>query len=459
MRRLAVVLILAGALAGCSSREHANPFDPANPDTGGRPAGFVALAGDGTVSLRWSAATSSGLLGYQVFRKLPTDSAYIAVSGILPPRTTRFDDFGLLNGVDHAYRLYFVLAQGLGLLPAEDVATPGPLVPWITDFSAGTLVQLTADGRHAAFALNPVAGATPAELDLDRSSGALWACDPNFGVVWYYQPHSGTLTPISTGLNTPSVAAVDSADHTAWIGDSGYGDVERFAPDGSLVSPFVIHNLATPIGLAVDPRDRALWICERTGDRVRRIGADTSGVVAGVIAPSRVAVDSATGNAWVTSFSRGSVVAITPAGVRVDSMTALDGPVGVAVDARRGRIWIADPNANQVVALHRDASLEFRVTGLSGANDVAVDPASGEAWVALAGNGSVVRLSTTGHIVRQTGGFIEPYGIRLDVSAEGGVPAIAGPPPAGPLRVSRPQPLSARARPSGSPRLRPGRGE
>jgi DNA-binding beta-propeller fold protein YncE len=443
MRRLTLLLILAGALGGCSSREHANPFDPANPDTGGRPAGFVALAGNATVSLRWSAASAPGLLGYQVFRKLPADSAYSAISGILPPRTTRFDDFGLLNGVDHAYRLYFVLAQGLGTLPAEDVATPGPVVPWITDFTAGTLIQLTADGRHAAFALNPVAGATPAELDLDRSSGALWACDPSFGIVWYYQPRTATLTAIRSGLDTPNAAAVDTVDHSAWIGDTGFSDVERFAPDGSLVSPFVLHNLAGPIGLAVDPRDRALWVCERQGDRVRRIGADTTGFAVGVIAPSRVAVDSATGNAWVTSFNRGTVVAITPAGARVDSMVALVGPVGVAVDARRGRIWIADPDANQVVALRRDASLEFRVAGLPGANDVAVDPATGEAWVALAGNGSVARLSASGRVVRQTGGFLEPYGIRLDISGETGIP----------------QSLTARARPSGSPRPHPGRGE
>ena len=46
MRRVAALLTVALLAAGCSERARLNPFDPANPDTGGQPAGFVAIAGN-----------------------------------------------------------------------------------------------------------------------------------------------------------------------------------------------------------------------------------------------------------------------------------------------------------------------------------------------------------------------------------------------------------------------------
>ena len=70
MRRLLPILASATLLlAGCSRRERANPFDPLNPSTSGRPSGFVALAGDREVRLRWQAVQGNSLSGYQIFRR------------------------------------------------------------------------------------------------------------------------------------------------------------------------------------------------------------------------------------------------------------------------------------------------------------------------------------------------------------------------------------------------------
>jgi hypothetical protein len=50
---LSLSLSLALAIAACSNREHLNPLDPENPETGGVPWQFSAVAADRSVSLRW----------------------------------------------------------------------------------------------------------------------------------------------------------------------------------------------------------------------------------------------------------------------------------------------------------------------------------------------------------------------------------------------------------------------
>jgi len=412
VRALASLLILAALAAGCSNRERANPFDPDNPATHGHPAGFVALAGDQAVTLQWNQASAPDLVGYQLYRALATDTGFVPISVVLPPSTTTFHDFGLLNGADHRYRLYFVFTSGRGPLPAEDVATPGPIVPWVTDYQAGTLARLTADGRHVAEVLTPVAGGTPAAIDVDIQAGAIWVCDPTSGAVSFYRPVLQSLSVFRNGFQTPRAVVVDSVDHTAWVGDDGFDLVQHVTSFGTPAGSSQFAD--SPLGLALEPVTRALWICERAGNRVRQVNG-TGGWVTDMAAPTHVAVDSVTQFGWISSFASTKVRVLSATGAPVDSIGGFDGPIGIAVDSRRGRVWVCDPNVNQVLAFRRNRTLEFRVTGMAGAHEIAVDPESGEAWVTLGLGGAVARLSTTGTVIRVLGGFAEPFGIALDV--------------------------------------------
>src|SRR6185436_10000228 len=102
------------------------------------------------IRLRWQAVIGEGLLGYQVFRRTSPDSAFRAISATLPLTATQYVDFGLLNGLDHEYQLYYVFDRGLGNEAAYDIATPGTRVPWMVDGATSLLARITADGRHVA---------------------------------------------------------------------------------------------------------------------------------------------------------------------------------------------------------------------------------------------------------------------------------------------------------------------
>lgn len=412
MRRLAALLIAALALAGCSSRDRLNPFDPSNPRTGGRPAEFRALADDEFVLLTWLPANTPGLRGFQLFRRGPGQPGFSALTGIMSPATGVFTDAQVANGSAYDYQLFYVFDDGLGASPATDRATPGMLRPWVTEFGGGTVARLTADARHVSARSGGFNTAN--DIAHDRNTGVLWISDTFGGKVQVFDPVQGTFVNI-TGLSEPGDLVIDLVDQTGWICDPGAGSLRHYNRFGSAATPASIQLLDTPIGVAFEQANRILWVCERGGNRVRTFL--TNGAPqwqTPVPNPSRVAVDSTTREGWVTSFTGGRIYKISPSGALLDSMNSLSGPIGVAIDPRRGRIWVCDALGGRLHALDRNANPIFSVGGLPEVREVAVDLRTGDAWATVPGDGRVVRVNGAGQIADQVAGLDEPTSITID---------------------------------------------
>lgn len=410
MRRF-VPLLAAALVAGCSSREHANPFDPENPATQGRPPGFVALAGPSLVQVRWSRPSLSGDFGYRLFRRPAGAGDFVQVSPDLNGNVSSYFDFGLENGTRYEYRLYYIFDGTIGGLPAEDYATPGPLRPWCADLARRTLIGLTPDGHHIVSETGGFFG--PTQVAVDPITSAVWITDTYEGAVVILSPATGVRTPIR-GPGEPVSVALDPIDGSGWIGVQGLDAVNHFTRSGTPAVPAQLSGIANPLAVATDPTTGAVWVCARNGNQVLHFARDGSPLGTTPLgAPSRVAVDSLTGDAWVTSAEGRQVVRISTAGAVVTTVP-LSGPVGVAVDTRRDRIWVADAPAGQVVAIRRGGAVEFRVGGLVVTREIAVDVATGDAWVTCPGLQMVVRISATGAILERLGGFSDPYGIAID---------------------------------------------
>jgi DNA-binding beta-propeller fold protein YncE len=412
MRALLPLLVCAAlALAGCGSRERANPFDPLNPATSGRPAGFLALAGDRDVTLRWSPVAGGEFTGYQVFRRGPGETGFTALTGVLSPLITSFRDVPLVNGADYAYRLYFVFLSGLGLHPAEDTATPGAAMPWIIEGAGSDLVRLTPDNRHVAQRRGGNEGSV--DVAADPTNGDVWVADQGSGRVVIHQAGAGVTVTVP-GFNQPVSVTVDAFNASGWICDVGRGRVYHLRRDGQLEATS-LGPLNRPVDTAVDPFNGFVWVCEFDGDRVLYYDDTAQSLWSATVpGPSRVAVDSTTREGWVTSFDQGTVTRISPAGAVLGTLHGFIAPLGVAVDTRRGLIWIADPYAGRVTALDRNGQEEFRVTGLDDAGELSVDPGTGEVWVALGAGGRVARISAAGVVLREQRGFRTPISISVD---------------------------------------------
>jgi DNA-binding beta-propeller fold protein YncE len=411
MRAVLPLLTALALLAGCSNRERANPLDPANPATGGRPAGFNAVAGYGLVTLSWTAQPSLAIDGFLVQRLAPGDSLYRPMGAVFTPAASGVNDLLVRSGSLYRYRLYYLIRGAPGHLPAEDEATPGPLRPWVADAGAGTLVRLSPDGRDIARSSRDAGDLQ--SLAVDREDGRVWTSSRYDGLVTTRLPGSVVADRI-TGLGQPFSMAVSPLDHSAWICELA-GSLAHYSAAGASL-PGRAELLDTPTGVAVSPRDFSVWVCENGANRVRRFDSDgTPLAVAYVASPSRVAVDSLSGQAWVTSLSAGRVWRLSALGARLDSSNVAVGPIGLAVDHRRGRVWIADAGGDRLVVLDlATMAVLFTVPGLAEARDVDVDLATGDAWVVARSDRQVVRVSPDGVVLQRLGGFTDPTEVRLD---------------------------------------------
>jgi streptogramin lyase len=409
LRPLLLLLIVAG-LAGCSSRDRANPFDPNNPDTRGGPAGFAALADNGWIELVWNPVPGTALSGFRLYRKTEIDLVYRVIAE-LPPTASRFSDVGLLNGLRHGYRLVFLFPEGERGTPAEDFATPGPVRPWVVDGSLGAVLRVTPDARHVAYSRGGFV--FPVAVAADPVSGSVWISDNGAGSVSVLNPWTGSILT-TPGLVGPSSVAVDPSDHRAWVCDESDRTLYHFESSGALVGT-PIEPIETPLGVTIDPVDRSVWVAERGGNRLRHYSPDH--VLLGSVTvdrPSRVAVDSVTRAVWVTSFENGQVLRVTPAGVVDRTFSGYRGPIGIAIDPRRGRIWVADALANEVVLLDRAGNVITRAPGIAETRDVAIDLTTGEAWAVAPAAGEVVRISPGGAVMLRLGNLRRPVGISVD---------------------------------------------
>ena len=410
MRVVAAVLTLL-VVAGCSHRDRANPFDPENSQTGGAPAGFVALAGDGRVDLRWTAASSSGLQGYRIYRRTALDTTYRPLTNVLPRVVSSYADIGVLNGLEHLYRIYFVFQDGERPPAASDRATPGASRGFVVDGTRGTLTRITPDGRHVVATFGGFSG--PTAVAVDSVTGHVWVADADGARVAIVDPGSGVTTQIP-GIGFPSALAVDPLAHVTWVSDES-GKLRAFDPFGDPLGS-VIEPLFLPAGVAVDVFDRSVVVCERGASRLRRYDLrDSLLATLDVDRPWRVAIDSVTRRCWVTSFESRTLFRVPPSFTAIEaSVPAFQGPMGVAVDALRGRIWVADAVAGQLVALDRNGTVLFRVSGMTSVREIAVDRESGDVWAVLPERGELARVSFAGQVRSRLAAFAEPLAVAVD---------------------------------------------
>ncbi len=419
MRPVAALLIAAALAAGClgagggSRRERANPLDPGNPETGGRPEGFNAVSNYSVISLTWTPRPDLAIDGFLLSRLAPGDSLYRPLGDVRPVTSNGYVDAGVLNGLRYRYRLAYVVGGQIGQRPAEDEATAGALRAYVADPGAGAVVRLSPDGRDVITRWTNF-GAVQS-VAVDGEAGLVWVSSAADGLAGWLDP-STPFTLQVTGISRPYSLAVDRGNNTVWICD-GVGALVHRDLNGASATPGTIPLLDDPIGVAVGPSDRSVWVCEGGGNRVRRWNSVGTPVATAFLgsSPSRVAVDSLTRIAWVTSLQVGRIWRIAENGALIDSSAACSGPIGIAIDRPRGLVWVADAVGNRVVALDVATLAVVRtIGGFVEPRSVAVDPRNGEVWIVARGTRAVVRCASDGTVLDRLDGFTDPSEVALD---------------------------------------------
>jgi DNA-binding beta-propeller fold protein YncE len=396
--RLLLVAGVALAVAGCSTRDHGNPLDPENPDTGGEPRWLTALADDGAVDLSWEVPYYRDL---DAVRLVSTGTGAVLWTGDWGPASFRHTR--LTNGVEQGYRLDLVLNAGKILHLPEETATPGPDVPWIYDAGSGSVKRLTPDGRGVRFKVSAPNG-TAVTADPD-SSGVL-VVEFFAGRVRLLDRSGRERWRVDTLLR-PIAALRDSGGW--WVADVGLGSVSFYDDDGGFV--YGDSSFTYPVDLALSSAG-GVWVADEIGPVARLVPYQGIAAVDSLENPLALAAAPG-GGVWVADRGASTLLRLDPSGAETFRAGGYPGIEFLAADSPSGGVWAADRNGRRVVLVGGSGEEILSVPGFPAPASLAAAPDGSEVWVADPSLGRVVRLARDGRELSRSVGATSPVSVSV----------------------------------------------
>jgi fibronectin type 3 domain-containing protein len=210
-------LMIAGCvalLAGCLPPHATIPEIPV------APANLTATAGNGVVTLTWTA--SAGATDYNVQRATSSGGPYTQLAQVAAPASNGYIDSSVTNGTTYYYVVQTLTPAGSSAYTPEVSATPGvpgvsPAAPTnLTATPGNAVVTLTWTASTGATGYNvkraTTSGGPYTQLAAPTSSGYTDSSAIN-GVTYYYVV--STLTAEGESANSAQVSATPSAQSVA----------------------------------------------------------------------------------------------------------------------------------------------------------------------------------------------------------------------------------------------------
>ncbi len=370
-----LVFVSLSLLFGCADRERSNPLDPANPDTGGKPADLSVSASRDTVRLRWQRIQLGDVTGIQVHRRTGSDTEFAPLV-LVPPSENQFTDTDVTFGVDYAYQ---ISAIGIDFESSRSEAVqvePGPTFNWVGDNPGGInrLLKLSHDSRH--IVSTSTGFLTAIDIEAIPDGGQVWVLDfltPTLSQAIRVAFDGTVLLPLIT-LRAAADAAVVEATGELWVADSRDSTVFKYSMDA--VQKLAVSGFAKAVTVGVDQRDGSCWVGDQDAARISKID------------------------------SSGQVAEVSPVGF---------GPIKwLAVNSRDGSVWVTD--GNEISKLDESGNLLFRLgDGFSDARKLAVNDSTGAVWVADWGTSAIIKYSDIGVRLAETTGFTRPADLSVNL--------------------------------------------
>ncbi len=373
-----------------------NPFDPLNPETGGRPSLLSVVARSRFADLRWEDAGVPGLTSLRIYQG--TDRTRLEVVAQLPPDRRLYRAAGLEDDVTYYFAVGFQFGDQEPLLTASVPGTPGPDVPWVLDEADPPLVILSADGREVVSRRGE--GAYLVDLSVDPSRSVAWTVDPKAGQLIAYD-HNGELAALWEGFSFPTRVSADLAEGGVWIISFDQGTLSRVRSSG--VRTVVDDTLTGPMDVESSPSG-GCWVSDEIGNIYRYSPLGTRTNVAQLSLPVELS-DAGRDEVWVADHAAGEAVRLSEEGV-LSRVVGLDGPFGVAA-LPNGGCWIAD--RQRVLMVDRNGETLLVFDEFKGARALDFNTRTGECWVADSLGDVIVRLDSDGTKTIATTKVISPF--------------------------------------------------
>ena len=327
--------------------------------------------------------------------------------------------------------------------PRQLTVTPDGHV-WGADYAARRVEEFTAAGAFVRAFPDPPQPPDPAGLALprgvavDRATGDILVADNWNQRVQRFSP-SGALLQVfgergsfpPTGMNYPRSVAVDPATRNVWVANyEGHPDLMVYTPDFQQVRRIVTPRFMNDIEIV---GGRAYVVIRHNGiaDGSVLTYDTATGALLGTCCSDPlsylrgVAVDTQTGNLWLTSDTSNRVFVVSAAGRLLRTLNMPGRPWGATIVG--DVVYVTDTTAHEVVAFDRTT---YATLGTFGTNGVLPGQMITPSGIDHDAAGNL-------YVVDQDGGRVQRFGWSALPVPETVKPTIAmsSPPATAPLRL------------------------
>ena len=230
------------------------------------------------------------------------------------------------------------------------------------------------------------------------------------GVIYFYNPTTGTGSPVEVGSNPAEFAFYSKDGSTAWVIEPG----SNSQPGALIPVDVATHKPGTPIKLGVGPDTYALTpsgetavIGNASSSSVSIISLATRAVVATVAVgspPTGLDIDVTGATAWVASGPSHKLVPVNLLTRKAGTAVSLgNAPGDLALPGTAGVAWVLYPSSSgSVNFLDGTAGPLGRPIHVGNGPELMIGTGSETSWVANGITGTVQRVNAAGQTCRPT---------------------------------------------------------
>jgi hypothetical protein len=169
MQRLTLILIGLVFWQTCSDREHANPFDPLNPETHGAPTGLSVYSNRDTISITWQPLEIDDLTEYVLYMACGNDPLQPLIR--LPRGFSSYRVSDCQYDEWYRFAIKAVTRHDEGPLSDSVNIMPGPVNLLVADYYDHSVRRVRYDGQQvtATYLVN-----SPTGLAIDQGRGKIF---------------------------------------------------------------------------------------------------------------------------------------------------------------------------------------------------------------------------------------------------------------------------------------------
>ena len=414
---LKYLCLLSIFLVFCTNREQKNPLDPQNPDTGGKPVGLKIYSEYDKITLSWRAVDVNGLVGYNVYRKISSDTGFTLIH-LTPAGSTEFYDCNATYDLKYTY-IISALTSSYESLKSDSVSiTPGATIIWATDVDNRRIIKITHDGIHEISRMS--VDGYPWDIAINHRDGSYWFSDILWGEINYIINNKLKRYTSPTEWWKPVDIELDVEREILWVADE-QGKIIRISPAvGDSLQEISCQNFISPYSVSVVKQSGKCWVADPMSKNVFTISHD--GKIISIspvqfVRPCAVVVNQSDGNCWVADST--SIIKLSSDGYLSFSITA-DFQYAYTLDINKntGELWVVDLglelNGSRVLKFDEQGNKLLEVSGFNYSRKIAVNLCDNGCVVVDTGNGRIVRLSSLGEILGEIGGYYYPRGLAIE---------------------------------------------